>query len=369
MAARDGGADEANDARESESSKCADGARTAVGARGRVGTAKAWLAKGTDRVKTALRAKTRAAVRRVKLELLEQFPPADVWFEHMERLEEVAAFEAAERERAAAVADASSDGVGAATSTWEDVGEPEASVASVASVAGSEDVIDASVDVEELDVDFERCALSPCEASTSYDENDYVFDDEDGDDHGMDEHRVVVVPRALALDGALPQSNAVSFVPPPKATRALKLTGKVIDSSKANIFWAGARSRTEFDFARDAPVVRVTPSSPASPECPIPSPPHGTDAQKTAHAETPPWYLKRLDRESRELAKTARTLIDWTTDLFDVSAADADASTTESQPDADVAVRRKTKMENVWINVGECDLVITVPSSDCEKCE
>ena len=362
MTARDGGVEAENVARVRESSQSAEGASTANGARARLGlgAAKAWLAGKASRAKIAVRAKTKAVVRRVKLELREQFPPPDVWFEHMERLEEVAAFEAAERERATAVVESSSDGVGAATSTPEDVGEPEASVASV---AGSEDVIDASADVEELNLDFERCALSPCEASTSYDENDYVFDEEDGDDHGTDEHRVVVVPRALGLDGALPQSNTVSFVPPPKA---LKLTGKVIDSSKANTFWAGARSRTGFDFSRDAPVVRVTPSSPASPECPIPSPPH---AEKTAHAETPPWYLKRLDRESRELAKTARTLIDWTTDLFDVSAPDADAPTTESHLDADVTVNSKTKMENVWINVGECDLVIAVPSSNCEKCE
>ena len=246
MTARDGGVEAENVARVRESSQSAEGASTANGARARLGlgAAKAWLAGKASRAKIAVRAKTKAVVRRVKLELREQFPPPDVWFEHMERLEEVAAFEAAERERATAVVESSSDGVGAATSTPEDVGEPEASVASV---AGSEDVIDASADVEELNLDFERCALSPCEASTSYDENDYVFDEEDGDDHGTDEHRVVVVPRALALDGALPQSNTVSFVPPPKA---LKLTGKVIDSSKANTFWAGARSRTGFDFKR-----------------------------------------------------------------------------------------------------------------------
>ena len=184
MAARDGGVEAENVARGRESSQSRRARRRRTGrARAWDWPAKAWLAGKASRAKIAVRAKTKAVVRRVKLELLEQFPPPDVWFEHMERLEEVAAFEAAERERAAAVVDASSDGVGAATSTLEDVGEPEASV--VASVAGSEDVIDASVDVEELDVDFERCALSPCEASTSYDENDYVFDDEDGDDHGI----------------------------------------------------------------------------------------------------------------------------------------------------------------------------------------
>ena len=328
MTARDGGVEAENVARVRESSQSAEGASTANGARARLGlgAAKAWLAGKASRAKIAVRAKTKAVVRRVKLELREQFPPPDVWFEHMERLEEVAAFEAAERERAAAVVERRV--MVSARRRRRRKTSANRRLQSLRSRA-SEDVIDASVDVEELDVDFERCALSPCEASTSYDENDYVFDEEDGDDHGTDEHRVVVVPRALALDGALPQSNTVSFVPPPKATRALKLTGKVIDSSKANTFWAGARSRTEFDFSRDAPVVRVTPSSPASPECPIPSPPH---AEKTAHAETPPWYLKRLDRESRELAKTARTLIDWTTDLFDVSAADADAPTTESHP-------------------------------------
>ena len=171
MTARDGGVEAENVARVRESSQSAEGASTANGARARLGlgAAKAWLAGKASRAKIAVRAKTKAVVRRVKLELREQFPPPDVWFEHMERLEEVAAFEAAERERATAVVESSSDGVGAATSTPEDVGEPEASVASV---AGSEDVIDASADVEELNLDFERCALSPCEASTSYDEND-----------------------------------------------------------------------------------------------------------------------------------------------------------------------------------------------------
>ena len=147
MTARDGGVEAENVARVRESSQSAEGASTANGARARLGlgAAKAWLAGKASRAKIAVRAKTKAVVRRVKLELREQFQPPDVWFEHMERLEEVAAFEAAERERATAVVESSSDGVGAATSTPEDVGEPEASVASV---AGSEDVIDASADVE-----------------------------------------------------------------------------------------------------------------------------------------------------------------------------------------------------------------------------
>lgn len=61
--------------------------------------------------------------------------------------------------------------------------------------------------------------------------------------------------------------------------------------------------------------------------------------------------------------------IDWMTDLFDVFASDVDASTIESYFDVDVIVNSKIKMENVWINVGECDFVIVVLFLNCEKCE
>jgi hypothetical protein len=64
--------------------------------------------------------------------------------------------------------------------------------------------------------------------------------------------------------------------------------------------------------------------------------------------------MKRLDRESRELAKTARTILDWTTEaasqiLFEDSGAnDGDAT-------------QKTKLDHVWFDTGECDLVVGVP--------
>lgn len=118
----------------------------------------------------------------------------------MERLEEVVVFEVVECECVMVVVELLSDGVGVVILMLEDVGELEVLVVSV---AGSEDVIDASVDVEELNLDFEWCVLLLCEVLMLYDENDYVFDEEDGDDYGMDEYRVVVVSRAFVFDGAL----------------------------------------------------------------------------------------------------------------------------------------------------------------------
>ena len=38
----------------------------------------------------------------------------------------------------------------------------------------------------------------------------------------------------------------------------------------------------------------------------------------------PPWYVKKFNAETRELQKTARTLIDWTTETFNELCPDLD---------------------------------------------
>lgn len=337
--------------------------RTRVGARARA--IRPWLV-----------ARATAVAARVRREFDEQFPSDEAWLARMEELDELAAFEAAmafedeaANARRAAVEMMAVDAE-EMIDRVENVDEEDK-----ANVDGRTDVdvlerldsvvarLDAITLDDDDDDDDDNVVDDEAETSTSYDATDAidvvvsaspervllspVFDEADYvyETSPEGDHRVVVVPEALVLDGSVPQSSTVSFVAPKK------LTGKVLEKSKASAYWAGVR-RNRDEFSAQPLVIRARPSPPVSPECPIPSP--VATQTKAAYAETPPWYMKRLDRESRELAKTARTILDWTTEaasqiLFeDFGAADGDAT-------------QKTKLDHVWFDTGECDLVVGVP--------
>lgn len=334
--------------------------RTRVGARARA--IRPWL---VDRAT--------AVASRVRREFEEQFPSDEAWLARMEELDELAAFEAAMalEEEAANARRAEAEMVAVdAEETIDRVEnvdeEDEANVDERTDVDVLErlDSVVARLDAIALDDDdVDDVVDDEAETSTSHDATDAidvvvsaspervflspVFDDADYvyETSPEGDHRVVVVPEALVLDGSVPQSSTVSFVAPKK------LTGKVLEKSKASAYWAGVRQNRD-RFSTQPLVIRARSSPPVSPECPIPSP--VATQPKVAYAETPPWYMKRLDRESRELAKTARTILDWTTEaakeiLFeDSGASDGDAT-------------QKTKLDNVWFDTGECDLVVGVP--------
>ena len=149
-------------------------------------------------------------------------------------------------------------------------------------------------------------------ASRSFDETDYVFDDEEENIACVCvEPSVLVVPEALMRDrGALPDADA--------------------DVANATATGAGT-----------------------------------TDDIITGH--TPPWSFKRIDRETREFAKTARTLLEWTTGAVDappdfVSAfaftADVDATTT------------KLSLADEWFDVTDAgDIVLALTPSDVVAAE
>lgn len=334
--------------------------RTRVGARARA--IRPWLV-----------ARATAVAARVRREFDEQFPSDEAWLARMEELDELAAFEAAMafEEEAANARRAEAEMVAVdAEETIDRVEnvdeEDEANVDGRTNVDVLErlDSVVARLDAIALDDDDgDEVVDDESETSTSYDATDAidvvvsaspervllspVFDEADYvyETSPEGDHRVVVVPEALVLDGSVPQSSTVSFVAPKK------LTGKVLEKSKASAYWAGVR-RNRDEFSAQPLVIRARPSPPVSPECPIPSP--VATQTKAAYAETPPWYMKRLDRESRELAKTARTILDWTTEaasqiLFEDSGAnDGDAT-------------QKTKLDHIWFDTGECDLVVGVP--------
>lgn len=335
--------------------------RTRVGARARA--IRPWLV-----------ARAAAVASRVRREFEEQFPSDEAWLARMEELDELAAFEAAMalEEEAANARRAAAEIVAVDAKEMidrlENVDEEEKANVGRTDVDVLErlDSVVARLDaiaLDDDDDDIDDVVDDAAETSTSYDATDAidvvvsaspervllspVFDEADYvyETSPEADHRVVVVPEALVLDGSVPQSSTVSFVAPKK------LTGKVLEKSKASAYWAGVR-RNRDEFSAQPLVIRARPSPPVSPECPIPSP--VATQTKVAYAETPPWYMKRLDRESRELAKTARTILDWTTEaakeiLFEDSGAnDSDAT-------------QKTKLDHVWFDTGECDLVVGVP--------
>jgi len=334
--------------------------RTRVGARARA--IRPWLV-----------ARAAAVASRVRREFEEQFPSDEAWLARMEELDELAAFEAAMalEEEAANARRAAAEIVAVDAKEMidqlENVDEEDKANVGRTDVDVLErlDSVVARLDAIALDDDddIDDVVDDEAETSTSYDATDAidvvvsaspervllspVFDEADYvyETSPEGDHRVVVVPEALVLDGSVPQSSTVSFVAPKK------LTGKVLEKSKASAYWAGVR-RNRDEFSAQPLVIRARPSPPVSPECPIPSP--VATQTKVAYAETPPWYMKRLDRESRELAKTARTILDWTTEaakeiLFEDSGAnDGDAT-------------QKTKLDHKWFDTGECDLVVGVP--------
>ena len=307
----------------------------------------------------------------------EQWPPDHAWVAEVERVRELAAFEAyarATREAEGGKADASATSVDARV--WGSEGALardeglETRVADVcaavealflespasprrAAEAEADDGTGGDGGVERARAPSRAPMVSPSRdegerertplASPSFDERDVVFEDSP-----EPEHRVLVVPRALALDGAAlrtVQTNAVSFVPPrEKSSSSRRLTGKV--SGRASAYWSG-RAESQKPL-----VVRVPPSSPPSPECPIPSPPPAV--KTTAHPPTPPWYLKRIDRETRSLQRSARTLIDWTSEtLRDVC------------PSLDGTTARTPQIPHIsWFDVSECDAVALLTPVD-----
>jgi hypothetical protein len=84
------------------------------------------------------------------------------------------------------------------------------------------------------------------------------------------------------------------------------------------------------------------------------------------HPDTPPWYQKRFDRETRELAKSARSLLDWAASATSEFLADgtptlapAHAATTHAGK-----LVQKTSYEPTWIDCGEDCLVVDLPVSN-----
>ncbi|CEF96586.1 unnamed product [Ostreococcus tauri] len=279
---------------------------------------------------------------------VEQFPPDAAWIEHADRVRELAAYEAAfgvESDAMACVPSSASvegridavcarvdalvlespatvSGVG----TSEDDDEDERDEEDGASDAVADDAtvvvleaVDDDDDDDDEGVDEDRIASTEmCSSSSpSFDERDVVFETTPERDDAPREHRVVVVPKVLILDDTLPQSNTVSFVPPREAA-SRKLTGKI---TKASAYWRNVRGGND---GIDRPiVVRFAPPTPLSPQCATPSPP-AVVKTLSAYPETPPWYVKKFNAETRELQKTARTLIDWTTETFNELCPDLD---------------------------------------------
>jgi len=288
----------------------------------------------------AIGARVRDVVAFARAFAREQWPPDAAWVAEVERVRELAAYEAYARdgrgatdargcatEPSAVDVDASASAVRAvraSASTLERrVDDVCAAVEALRleSPASSRrgDAIEAEDAVDGDEIERARTPSTPSRdagdgermsvTSPSFEGRDVVFEDSP-----EPEHRVLVVPRALARDGAAlrtVRSNAVSFVAPREnESNSRRLTGKVTD--RASAYWSGRAESTKPLVVRATP---ISPPSPPSPECPIPilSP---SAKKTTAHPRTPPWYLKRIDRETRELQKSARTLIDWTSDAL-----------------------------------------------------
>ena len=227
-------------------------------------------------------------------------------------------------------------------------------------------------------------------ASPSFDENDYVFDDDEDEEENIAcvcvEPSVLVVPEALMRDrGALPDVDAVSFVPPERTDARTRLTGDVVKASPRRAYWRNTRRGARASPSRRFVVRASAPSTPSPRPKPKPraATPRAeidadddvanataTDADTTDDiitGHTPPWSFKRIDRETREFAKTARTLLEWTTGAVDappdfVSAfaftADVDATST------------KLALADEWFDVTDAgDIVLALTPSDVVAAE
>ena len=210
-------------------------------------------------------------------------------------------------------------------------------------------------------------------ASPSFDENDYVFDESEDEEEDIAcvcvEPSIVVVPEALMRDrGALPDVDAVSFVPPKRAHARTRLTGDVVKAATRREYWRNARRGARASPSRRFVVRASAPSTPS----PSPEPKPGAaspraeldavaeDVDVVVTGDTPPWSFKRIDRETRELAKTARTLLDWTTGAGDAPPDFLSALTADV--DASVA---KLALANEWFDVTDAgDIVLALTPSD-----
>jgi hypothetical protein len=304
------------------------------------------------------------AVARLKREWAEQFPSDDVWAAEMDRLDELAAFEAESLREALDAAEASTSEVAPGVDEGE-VDDAAAAAEALTLVACDDDddaarecaVVDAHSSGDEHDDDDPDVLYTPPKSTASFDETDYVYDvveDDEAEDAEIKpsagEHRVIVMPKALVLqEGVLPHSDAVSFVAPK-------------DDRKPRTFWRNDAARR-----RDiVPVVRA-PRSPISPEAPMPERATTSAGDKfTTHPDTPPWYQKRFDRETRELAKSARTLLDWAASATSEFLADGTPTLTPAHAATTHAGKlvQKTSFEPTWIDCGEDCLVVDLPVSN-----
>lgn len=366
------------------------------------------------------------AIARAKREFREQFPSDEEWARAIDEAREVAAYEEATRARRAVGEKAETrEGVHSsvdlaslvetASVRVEDVEtEPTGAGRDAVDVGRDDDDDDRAVGKrakgdDELEVDapstpprddasssraFESpvrvCAIdadaspesrpeTPARdddsvASPSFDENDYVFDDEDEDEEDdiacvCVEPSFVVVPEALMRDrGALPDVDAVSFVPPKRAHARTRLTGDVVKASTRREYWRNARRGARASPSRRFVVRASAPSTPS----PSPEPKPGAsspraeldavaeDVDVVVTGDTPPWSFKRIDRETREFATTARTLLDWTTGAADAPPDFLSALTADV--DASVA---KLALANEWFDVTDAgDIVLALTPSD-----
>ena len=389
------------------------------------------------RVRPVVVARVASALAFAKREFREQFPSDEEWARAVDEAREVAAFEEATNaaRRGEIAVRAGGDGVVDASvalivsSASETVSRRAESVGTEAADAGravdveskrveagerdaggvdapstptrddsmssSRAALESPVKVRAVDADA-ATAESPrpetpardddAVASPSFDENDYVFDDDEDEEENIAcvcvEPSVLVVPEALMRDrGALPDVDAVSFVPPERTDARTRLTGDVVKASPRRAYWRNTRRGARASPSRRFVVRASAPSTPTS--RPKPKPRASTPRAEIADADadvanttatgagttddiitghTPPWSFKRIDRETREFAKTARTLLEWTTGAVDappdfVSAfaftADVDATST------------KLALADEWFDVTDAgDIVLALTPSD-----
>ena len=388
------------------------------------------------RVRPVVVARVASALAFAKREFREQFPSDEEWARAVDEAREVAAFEEATNaaRRGELAVRAGDDGVvdaGVAlivSSPSETVSRRAESVGTEAadarravdvesnqveagerdagevdapstptrddSVSSSRAALESPVKVRAVDADA-ATAESPrpetpardddAVASPSFDENDYVFDDDDEEEENIAcvcvEPSVLVVPEALMRDrGALPDVDAVSFVPPERTDARTRLTGNVVKASPRRAYWRNTRRGARASPSRRFVVRASAPSTPSTrpkpkPRAPTPRAEIDADADvanATATADvitghTPPWSFRRIAREPREFARPARTLLEWPPGAVDappdfVSAfaftADVDATTT------------KLALTDEWFDVTDAgDIVLALTPSDVVAAE
>ena len=215
-------------------------------------------------------------------------------------------------------------------------------------------------------------------ASPSFDENDYVFDEDEDEEENIAcvcvEPSVLVVPEALMRDrGALPDVDAVSFVPPERTDARTRLTGDVVKASPRRAYWRNTRRGARASPSRRFVVRASAPSTPSPRPKPKPraATPRAeidadddvanataTDADTTDDiitGHTPPWSFKRIDRETREFAKTARTLLEWTTGAVDAPPDFVSAFAFTADDDA---TRTKLALADEWFDVTDAGYIV-----------